>query len=149
MVKSEPRSPANSPSSPSSFVHSSGVAATLSVSSPRARMAPMSPTYDRLEAGRPPVKQAKRFGWKKFAIGAGLLLVLVWLFVPKEKRSISSWTSPTWEPGNTPYEGKPRPSQDDIQKRRETLPKKRREMPLIPWPMVPLFQMGDHALSEH
>jgi hypothetical protein len=40
------------------------------------------------------MKQSKRFGWKKFALGAGLLLALVWLFVPKEKRTVSfpSWS---------------------------------------------------------
>ncbi|KAJ7174042.1 nucleoside phosphatase family-domain-containing protein [Mycena crocata] len=113
------------PPSPSSSVpppaRSSAVSATLSPASavhPRLRiqMAPMSPTYDRLEAGRPPLKQSKRFGWKKFALGAGILLALVWLFVPKEKRTVSlpSWGgSPSFEKGNTPYEGKPsRPAED-------------------------------------
>ncbi|KAJ7131409.1 nucleoside phosphatase family-domain-containing protein [Mycena epipterygia] len=104
------------PPSPSSSVppptRSSAVSATLSPTTARTRirMAPMSPTYDRLEAGRPPAKHSKRFGWKKFALGAGLLLALVWLFVPKEKRTVSlpTWGgSPTFEKGNTPYEGKP------------------------------------------
>ncbi|KAJ6544573.1 hypothetical protein DFH09DRAFT_1367788 [Mycena vulgaris] len=36
------------------------------------------------------LKQKKRFGWKKFAFGAGLLLTLVWMFVPEEseKRTV-------------------------------------------------------------
>ncbi|KAJ7603395.1 hypothetical protein DFH06DRAFT_332996 [Mycena polygramma] len=115
VVKSEP--PEITPPSPSSSVpppaRSTGRSATLSPSTAtsrnatRIRMAPMSPTYDRLEAGRPPIKQAKRFGWKRFAIGASLLLALVWLFVPKEKRSLGWGGSPEFEKGNTPYEGKP------------------------------------------
>ncbi|KAJ7158066.1 hypothetical protein C8R46DRAFT_1110894 [Mycena filopes] len=97
---------------------SSAVSATLSPTTPRTRirMAPMSPTYDRLEAGRPPLKPSKRFAWKKFAMGAGILLVLVWLFVPKEKRQISmpGWGgSSEFEKGNTPYEGKPTSPIDD------------------------------------
>ncbi|KAJ7634810.1 nucleoside phosphatase GDA1/CD39 [Roridomyces roridus] len=52
-------------------------------------MAPTSPTYDRLESGGPPSSKTKTFGWKKFALVAGALLVLVWLFVPKEKRTLS------------------------------------------------------------
>ncbi|KAJ6544610.1 hypothetical protein DFH09DRAFT_1389933 [Mycena vulgaris] len=36
------------------------------------------------------LKQKKRFGWKKFTFGAGLLLTLVWMFVPEEseKRTV-------------------------------------------------------------
>ncbi|KAJ7869005.1 nucleoside phosphatase family-domain-containing protein [Mycena leptocephala] len=100
--------------------HSSAVSATLSPTTPRTRirMAPMSPTYDRLEAGRPQVKQFKRFGWKKFALGAGFLLVLVWLFVPKESRTVSfpNWSgSSTFEKGNTPYEGRPpKPGEEPV-----------------------------------
>ncbi|KAJ7028418.1 nucleoside phosphatase family-domain-containing protein [Mycena alexandri] len=111
-----PVPPEITPPLPSSFVpppagHSSAVSATLSPTTPRTRirMAPMSPTYDRLEAGRP-LKHSRRFAWKKFAIGAGILLALVWLFVPKENRQISmpGWGgSPEFEKGNTPYEGKP------------------------------------------
>ncbi|KAJ7094491.1 nucleoside phosphatase family-domain-containing protein [Mycena belliarum] len=68
----------------------------------------MSPTYDRLEAGRPPSKQNKRFAWKKFAIGAGLLLALVYLFVPREQRVLPGWTgSHTFEKGHTEYESNP------------------------------------------
>ncbi|KAJ6585612.1 nucleoside phosphatase family-domain-containing protein [Mycena capillaripes] len=119
VVKPEP--PEITPTSPSSSVpppaHSSAVSATLSPSTSRARtrMAPMSPTYDRLEAGRPQGKQYKRFAWKKFAIGAGILLALVWFFVPKERRTIPGWGgSPTFEKGNTPYEGKP-PAEDTLE----------------------------------
>ncbi|KAJ7704696.1 nucleoside phosphatase family-domain-containing protein [Mycena olivaceomarginata] len=66
-------------------------------------MAPTSPTYDRLEAGRPSspkLKSAKRFGWKRFALGAGLLLAL------QQGISLPKWGS-KWDPVNTPYEGKP------------------------------------------
>ncbi|KAJ6614817.1 hypothetical protein B0H10DRAFT_2220912 [Mycena sp. CBHHK59/15] len=85
---------------------------------PRTPMAPMSPTYDRLEAGRSPTSSIngskknaqKRFRWKRFAIGAGVLLALVWLFVPREAARLPGWTgSGDFEKGNTPYEGKPRP----------------------------------------
>ncbi|KAJ7704946.1 hypothetical protein B0H17DRAFT_1326411 [Mycena rosella] len=72
-------------------------------------MAPMSPTYDRLEAGRPtPPGKRLAFGWKKFALGAAFLLALVWLFVPKEKLTLPGWAgSPVFEKGDTPYEGRP------------------------------------------
>ncbi|KAJ7704956.1 nucleoside phosphatase family-domain-containing protein [Mycena rosella] len=64
-------------------------------------MAPMSPTYDRLEAGRPnPPGKRLAFGWKKFALAAAFLLALVWLFVPKEKRTLPGWAgSPEFEKG--------------------------------------------------
>ncbi|KAJ7621946.1 hypothetical protein DFH06DRAFT_769104 [Mycena polygramma] len=49
-----------------------------------AGMALVSPKYTR------PSKRSdlKRFGWKHFALGAGLLIALVWLFVPMEKCSL-------------------------------------------------------------
>ncbi|KAJ7641375.1 nucleoside phosphatase family-domain-containing protein [Roridomyces roridus] len=60
-------------------------------------MAPMSPTYDRLEAGRPPLKPRRRFAWRKFALGAGVFLLLVWLFVPRH----TSPESPPYEMEDT------------------------------------------------
>ncbi|KAF7319757.1 hypothetical protein MKEN_00758100 [Mycena kentingensis (nom. inval.)] len=111
---------------------SSSVSATFSPQSalPRAtrKMAPMSPTYDRLEAGRPPPKQSMKFGWKKFAIGATALLVFVWLFVPKEKRHLPSWGSstpefddevlsgpPTRPPTQPPAKTPPNHADEDVQ----------------------------------
>ncbi|KAJ7745234.1 nucleoside phosphatase family-domain-containing protein [Mycena maculata] len=97
------------PPSPSSSSFPPSATSTLSPRSatPR-RMAPPSPTYDRLEAGPrtpsspafpPPRGKQKYFGWRKFLLGAGVLLVLVWLFVPKEKRRIPGWGGggETWE----------------------------------------------------
>jgi len=60
--------------------------AAMSVISPR------SGNYDRLEGGMgpsrtgPPQKGWRRFGWKKFAIGASLLIFVVWLWGPRESR---------------------------------------------------------------
>jgi hypothetical protein len=71
----------------------------------------MSPTYDRLEAGRPQGKQVRRFGWKKFALGAGFLLVLVWLFVPKESRTVSF---PNWSGSSTFEKGALRTGLDEL-----------------------------------
>ncbi|KAJ7506868.1 hypothetical protein B0H11DRAFT_2219544 [Mycena galericulata] len=77
---------------PTSATSAVSPAPTSASTRSRHSMAPMSPTYDRLEAGRSPPPSArtkpKLFAWKKFALGAGLLLVLVWLFVPKEKRAL-------------------------------------------------------------
>ncbi|KAF7348077.1 hypothetical protein MSAN_01760100 [Mycena sanguinolenta] len=101
---------------------SSATPSPPSTINPRTRrnMAPMSPTYDRLEAGtRSPTSfymkgkgKQNRFGWKKFALGAGVLLVLVWVFVPREQRGLEmpTWSGKSegdWEPGNTPYEPRP------------------------------------------
>ncbi|KAF7306283.1 hypothetical protein MIND_00419200 [Mycena indigotica] len=115
---------------PTTSSRSSSVSATLSPSTataPRSRtpMAPGSPIYDRLEAGRPPPKQSLRFGWRKFAIGASLLLVLVWLFVPKERRHLPKWSSssgdevipplrrPTQTPAKSPSNGLKHPTSFD------------------------------------
>ncbi|KAJ7058842.1 nucleoside phosphatase family-domain-containing protein [Mycena amicta] len=111
--------------------HSSSVSATLSPASatPRTRihmapMAPMSPIYDRLEAGRPPPKRSVRFGWRKFALGASLLLVLVWLFIPKENRHLPGWSSsstyeddvlaPTRRPTQPPVKAPPNHADEDF-----------------------------------
>ncbi|KAJ6453148.1 nucleoside phosphatase family-domain-containing protein [Mycena sanguinolenta] len=91
-------------------------------------MAPTSPTYDRLEAGvhLPTGMSSKmnskgkprRFGWKTFALGTGVLLALVWVFVPREYRGLEmpSWFGASegdWEPGNTPYEARPPTGSND------------------------------------
>ena len=45
-------------------------------------LSPRSSNYDRLEGGMGPsrVGGTKRFAWKKFAVGAALLVAVVWLF---------------------------------------------------------------------
>ena len=55
-----------------------------------ARMAisPRSANYERLEGGLGPSRMpAKRFAWKKFAIGAAAIIGLVWFFGPRESRT--------------------------------------------------------------
>ncbi|KAF8215319.1 hypothetical protein K438DRAFT_1955297 [Mycena galopus ATCC 62051] len=69
-------------------------------------MAPMSPTYGRLEAGTRslPARHLSRsvspslegknrfgFGWKKFALGASALSLLVWVFVLHEQLLFSGY----------------------------------------------------------
>ncbi|RXW21355.1 hypothetical protein EST38_g4507 [Candolleomyces aberdarensis] len=63
--------------------------AAMSVISPR------SGNYDRLEGGMGPSRMGvppqpgkgwRRFGWKKFAVGAAVLICVVWLWGPREKR---------------------------------------------------------------
>ncbi|KAJ6453153.1 nucleoside phosphatase family-domain-containing protein [Mycena sanguinolenta] len=117
------RSPTPSPTTEEASANSSATPSPPSTTHPRTRkMAPMSPTYDRLEAGArsPTYKMSfgkgngkqRRFGWKKFALGAGVLLVLVWVFVPREQRGLEmpSWSGASGddrETGHTPYEGRP------------------------------------------
>ncbi|KAH6893732.1 guanosine-diphosphatase [Coprinopsis sp. MPI-PUGE-AT-0042] len=56
-------------------------------------VSPRSGNYDRLEGGMGPSRTGlpahqrgwRRFGWKKFAIGAAVLIGIVWLFGPREK----------------------------------------------------------------
>ena len=50
-----------------------------------AMISPRSSNYDRLEGGMGPsrVGGVKRFAWKKFAVGAALLVGVVWLFGPR------------------------------------------------------------------
>ncbi|KAF6749175.1 guanosine-diphosphatase [Ephemerocybe angulata] len=55
-------------------------------------ISPRSGNYDRLEGGMGPSRTGeakkgwRRFGWKKFAIGAAVLLFVVWLWGPRERR---------------------------------------------------------------
>ena len=48
-------------------------------------ISPRSSNYDRLEGGMGPsrVGGMKKFAWKKFAVGAALLVGVVWLFGPR------------------------------------------------------------------
>lgn len=54
-------------------------------------VSPRSGNYDRLEGGMGPSRTGapqrgwRKFGWKKFAIGAAVLIGIVWLFGPREK----------------------------------------------------------------
>jgi hypothetical protein len=51
-----------------------------------------SNNYDRLEGGLGPTRTTKKFGWKKFAIGAGVLIALVYFFGPRAKKPLP-WKS--------------------------------------------------------
>ncbi|RDB14812.1 putative guanosine-diphosphatase [Hypsizygus marmoreus] len=82
-----------SPQPPSA--RSSGLAPPNSTNA-RSRMAisPRSANYERLEGGMGPSRlpAVKRFAWKKFAIGAALIIGIVWFFGPRESRTFT-WGS--------------------------------------------------------
>ncbi|KAF5373088.1 hypothetical protein D9758_001567 [Tetrapyrgos nigripes] len=64
-------------------------------SSWRTMLSPRSSNYERLEGGMGPSKMGstKRFAWKKFAIGAAVIIALVWFFGPRETRQRLPWSS--------------------------------------------------------
>src|SRR5882757_1701922 len=85
--------------SPSSSAHSSGlqIPTDASTQTPitntfRSRfmstISPRSSNYERLEGGMGPsrLSNTRRFGWKKFCIVASVLIGLVYLFGPRQKR---------------------------------------------------------------
>ena len=50
-------------------------------------ISPRSSNYERLESGHGPSRTGsnmRRFGWKKFAIGAVVIIGLVWVFGPRK-----------------------------------------------------------------
>lgn len=56
-------------------------------------LSPRSANYERIEGGMGPSrgmppKQRIAWTWKKFAIGAAVLIGLVYVFGPREKRSL-------------------------------------------------------------
>ncbi|KAF8872176.1 hypothetical protein CPB84DRAFT_1854601 [Gymnopilus junonius] len=53
-------------------------------------LSPRSSNYERLEGGHGPSRTGpgKRFGWKKFAVAAVVLIGLVYLFGPREARDL-------------------------------------------------------------
>lgn len=52
-------------------------------------VSPRSQNYERLEGGHGPSRAgAKRFAWRKFAIAAAVLIGLVWVFGPRERREM-------------------------------------------------------------
>ncbi|EIN12644.1 hypothetical protein PUNSTDRAFT_124404 [Punctularia strigosozonata HHB-11173 SS5] len=60
---------------------------------------PRSANYERLEAGKGPSRNgARRFAWKKFAIGAVVIIGLVYVFGPRRsdllKSNLPSWDMP-------------------------------------------------------
>ncbi|KAG6856432.1 hypothetical protein H0H87_004559 [Tephrocybe sp. NHM501043] len=57
-------------------------------------ISPRSANYERLEGGMGPSRmQGRHFAWKKFAVGAAIIIGLVWFVGPRETRSFS-WSSP-------------------------------------------------------
>lgn len=48
---------------------------------------PRSSNYERLEGGMGPSRNngMRRFGWKKFAVGAVVVIGLVWVFGPRKE----------------------------------------------------------------
>jgi guanosine-diphosphatase len=97
----------NTAPSPPSSAHSSGlqVPTDASTRSPftntfRSRymtmISPRSSNYERLEGGMGPSRVSLvRFGWKKFGIVACVLIGLIYLFGPRQKR----WTYQEKQPG--------------------------------------------------
>ncbi|ESK87621.1 nucleoside diphosphatase gda1 [Moniliophthora roreri MCA 2997] len=70
-------------------------------------LSPRSSNYERLEGGMGPSKlpNKKKFAWKKFAIGAAVIIGLVWLFGPRERREKLSTPWSTWD--DSKVEGPP------------------------------------------
>ena len=64
-------------------------------------LSPRSSNYDRLEGGLGPSRVTKRFAWKKFALGAGLLISLVYLFGPRANKNLP-WKSTQQRPMDVP-----------------------------------------------
>ncbi|CAL1712323.1 unnamed protein product [Somion occarium] len=68
---------------------------------------PRSNNYERLETGLGPSRMAgRRFGWKKFAVGAVVLLGFVWVLGPRKEdiipeRYIPSIAKPYWPDSST------------------------------------------------
>ncbi|KAK0239059.1 nucleoside phosphatase family-domain-containing protein [Armillaria nabsnona] len=59
-------------------------------------LSPRSSNYDRIEGGMGPSRgypAKQKFAWKKFAVGAAVIIGLVWIFGPRERRHIPSWVS--------------------------------------------------------
>ncbi|GLB38779.1 putative GDA1/CD39 (nucleoside phosphatase) family protein [Lyophyllum shimeji] len=90
-ISQPPPSHSDSPSPPSS---SSSATATSSQSHARKRsrimaISPRSANYERLEGGMGVSRNpARRFAWRKFAIGAAILIGIVWFVGPREPRSL-------------------------------------------------------------
>ncbi|PPQ68786.1 hypothetical protein CVT25_008864 [Psilocybe cyanescens] len=65
-------------------------------------ISPRSSNYERLEGGHGPTRTGspKRFAWKKFAIAAAVLIGMVYLFGPRESRSLP-WKSKAKLPDST------------------------------------------------
>jgi len=63
-------------------------------------ISPRSSNYERLEGGHGPSRtgSAKRFGWKKFAIAAVVLIGLVYIFGPRASNKLP-WKSNVKHPG--------------------------------------------------
>ena len=61
-----------------------------------------SNNYDRLEGGLGPSRTTKKFGWKKFAIGAGVLIALVYFFGPRAKKPLPWKTTTQQRPMDVP-----------------------------------------------
>ncbi|KAJ3510248.1 hypothetical protein NLJ89_g4789 [Agrocybe chaxingu] len=84
-----------------------------------AMISPRSSNYERLEGGHGPTRTGapKRFGWKKFALVAAALIILVYLFGPRASKSLP-WKSKTLP--ESPGSGYP--YSDDIEQDPAPLP---------------------------
>lgn len=90
--RTQGRTPTNSPkSAPSAATKSTFLPDFISTTV--SSMLPRGTNYQRLEIGDKDDesvgrggRRMRRFGWKKFALGAGMLIAVVWLFGPRERR---------------------------------------------------------------
>ncbi|KAK7054490.1 Guanosine-diphosphatase [Paramarasmius palmivorus] len=74
-----------------------------------ALLSPRSSNYERLEGGMGPSRlpNKKKFAWKKFAIGAAIIIGLVWLFGPRERREKLSTPWSSWDSDDSNVEDQP------------------------------------------
>jgi hypothetical protein len=88
------RSPPSSPvTARSSALHPASRSKGILTSRTRKMaISPRSTNYERLEGGMGPIRIKSRFPWKRFAIGAAVIISLVWFFGPREPERLP-WSS--------------------------------------------------------
>ncbi|KAI0786178.1 nucleoside phosphatase family-domain-containing protein [Abortiporus biennis] len=76
---------------------------------------PRSTNYERLEGGLGPSRMSglRRFGWKKFAIGAVVIIGLVWVFGPRRQDLLPKKYNPSLGLGNVDFEPPPPPPEPE------------------------------------